>query len=487
MKKHKLELEWQILEESSKGCNAPPLAALTVEIPANSQRPYRLYSYVASVALPLLFLGTWLWVQAQAGVDQVETELQHAAETELWAAAHHDVELAIDLAADPMTPAWHRQFTRDDSTLSALQAIAPTSQLAVDLHVIELENEWAKVQMRVVGANDSVMYRQTRFYRQTAEGWLRTAPSVERWGTLGSLQSDYFVLTFRQHDAEIVAEVAPQLDALYSKLRHTLGLTMSTGDAKMVIEISPTELPGEALLRSAPVDRFVVPSPSHYLAPVDVTDAELLLQSLALLFITKLVDEAIMTNNIYWVRDQVPNTLRLWLLWDLNLPLASWHEEIVQWRLTGVQAASQQKTAPMPHHYAELCALPSVWLPSPVVLSIPLTCDEGDHIPMYAPPPDTLSAAQLEQLATNIFVQVLSPVDNMQMTAQPGDTVILTTLVEYMVIRYGREQLPALLAALGQHKSWTTLSPAVFGVSAAEFAADWHAYLAAHYGLLESR
>jgi hypothetical protein len=63
-----------------------------------------------------------------------------------------------------------------------------------------------------------------------------------------------------------------------------------------------------------------------------------------------------------------------------------------------------------------------------------------------------------------------------------GQTVALATLVEYAVATYGRERLPALVAGIGQHKSWDTPLPTVFGVSAPEFETGWQAYLAAHYG-----
>jgi hypothetical protein len=247
-------------------------------------------------------------------------------------------------------------------------------------------------------------------------------------------------------------------------------------------------MPGAALPHSALIDRFVVPSPSLYLAPANVTNAELILQALALLLVPAALGEAFMDNKVSGVvREQMMNAWRLWLLWDLDLPLASWRKEIVQWRLTGMLAANQAEEAPLPRGYLEFCALRSVWLPYSTIISIPLTCDERDHAPVYAPPSDALSTAELEQLAANVFVQVSSPVDFMHSTVQPGDTVILTTLMDYVVSRYGREQLPVLLAGLGQYKSWATLSPAVFGVSAAEFAAGWHDYLAAHYSLGEDR
>jgi hypothetical protein len=49
------------------------------------------------------------------------------------------------------------------------------------------------------------------------------------------------------------------------------------------------------------------------------------------------------------------------------------------------------------------------------------------------------------------------------------------------VATYGYEQLPVLLDSLADHDDWETLIPAVFGVSAADFEANWLNYLAQHY------
>ena len=64
-----------------------------------------------------------------------------------------------------------------------------------------------------------------------------------------------------------------------------------------------------------------------------------------------------------------------------------------------------------------------------------------------------------------------------------GQTVALATLIEYAMVTYGQDRLPALLAGLGKHEGWETLIPAVFNVSAADFEAGWQIYLAARYDL----
>ena len=50
------------------------------------------------------------------------------------------------------------------------------------------------------------------------------------------------------------------------------------------------------------------------------------------------------------------------------------------------------------------------------------------------------------------------------------------SLIVYVVDVYGCEYIPLLLRALGEHNSWHTLAPAVFGISALEFERGWQAY-----------
>jgi hypothetical protein len=54
-------------------------------------------------------------------------------------------------------------------------------------------------------------------------------------------------------------------------------------------------------------------------------------------------------------------------------------------------------------------------------------------------------------------------------------------VIEYVVATYGRDYLPRLVAAMSEHDSWQSLIPVVFGTSAAEFEAEWQAYLAERY------
>ncbi len=62
-----------------------------------------------------------------------------------------------------------------------------------------------------------------------------------------------------------------------------------------------------------------------------------------------------------------------------------------------------------------------------------------------------------------------------------GGVVAMETLIEYVVATYGRESLPRLIAALGDHPSWNSLIPAVYDISADEFEAAWQSHLAHRY------
>jgi hypothetical protein len=58
----------------------------------------------------------------------------------------------------------------------------------------------------------------------------------------------------------------------------------------------------------------------------------------------------------------------------------------------------------------------------------------------------------------------------------------MTTVLDYIVATYGRDQIPVFITALGDHANWRTLPPAVFQTSAADFEAGWQAYLAEQFG-----
>src|SRR5690606_15435053 len=117
----------------------------------------------------------------------------------------------------------------------------------------------------------------------------------------------------------------------------------------------------------------------RYRAPLALSDAELLVQAMALPLSLQVVAEALAAYNIQSSESShLLPALRLWQLWDLDLPLAQWREAVVAWRLRDFAPLVQGETAVSAHHmperYGELCARHRLWLLSPRELGLPLTC-----------------------------------------------------------------------------------------------------------------
>jgi hypothetical protein len=329
-------------------------------------------------------------------------------------------------------------------------------------------------------------YRQTRFYRRIATAWAPTTPDAALWGPERSLETPSFIFHFRQHDAQVVIAVAPQVESLYTTLRRNFGLPASPGAPKLMIEVSVTQTPADTLTRFHLADPLTVPSPAVYQAPVELSDAELLAQSIALALIEQVLAQARERYQFRVAWQPLVSGLRLWQVWDLALALSAWRGEIVKWLYVERPPIPPGQPFVLPEHYQELCAAHRLWLLSPAQLNIPLTCARAKWEELSFPvrllrdPP-----MRLDQLIVPLRPGEYSEdPDPLHYAApHPGQTVALATLIEYAMAAYGRERLPVLMAGLGHYDRWETLIPAVYGVSPAEFEAGWQAYLSANYSV----
>jgi hypothetical protein len=447
-------------------------------LPDAARRP-RLQRYLWRVAALLLLLAS-----ADGGRGRTDqAALSHPAtdvpvpSRDPSAARHATLQTAT---------AWQRPFVQEDSGLrAAIQTHAPTAQVDGALSTVDVQGDQAVVSLVTIPKNGVPAYRQTRFYRRTATGWLPMAPDVALWGPARSLETPYFVYHFRQNDTQAVITVASQVDDLYTSLRRNLGLSLTPGAQKLIIDVSVTQSPGVAAFSQRTYERFIVPSPAVYWAPVELSDADLLAQSIALLLFDHLLAQASELYQIGRSWQPMLNGLYLWHVWDTGLPLSAWQEAVVKWLYLDLASVSVEPRGLLPDQYEALCAAHALWLMGPVYVGIPLLCNELDQKDQHLSwgelwPP----LARLDRLAVPDPQPWLRDPDRLE--PHPGVPVVLATLVEYAVATYGRERLPALVAGLGQYESWDTLVPAVFGVSAAEFEAGWQAYLAAHYSTLSS-
>jgi hypothetical protein len=208
-------------------------------------------------------------------------------------------------------------------------------------------------------------------------------PAPALWGPARSLETPHFVFHFRQYDAAAVIAIASQSEALYTTLQRNVGLPVTHGVEKLVIEISVTQPTAQAAPWSSAPERVVVPSPAVYLAPVELTDEELLVQAIALPLLAAVLAQANEQYEIDSAWQPLFNGLRLWHIWDLNLPLAAWRRNVVQWTYTNAPSASAEQLVSLPEHYEALCTAHRLWMVSPIELGIPLFCTELDRQPWY--------------------------------------------------------------------------------------------------------
>ena len=482
------EADWERLQ-------APPLPDGK---PAGGRRRH-LQRYVWGVVTLLLLLttgGSWWWRTRPDRQQQAAAE--GMAQPTVSGVAQRPDRFVATAPDHPSDPGWwlrHGQEVLDLRT--AIQTAEPEAHLDVVLHTVELIplhtvefwGEQAVAQVITAGERGAPAYRQTRFYRRLPTGWEQTAPDAALWGPERRLETTFFVFHFRQHDAQAVIAAASQIDALYTTLQRNFGLTIPPGAAKLMIEVSVTQSPGHALFQPHNYEHFVmedhliIASPAVYRVPVELTDADLLAQSIALPLLDQVIVQAGERYPIDSVWQPMLRGVRLWQVWDLDLPLAVWQKAVVQWLYLDLPA-SRSRAAVLPDRYAELCATHKLWLPSPMQINIPLLCAEQDweemNFAMWGPR-DRLT--RLAQLAVPGRPGSYRGSSDRNQVHHPGQTVALATLIEYAVTTYGRERLPVLMVGLGQYDTWETLLPAVYGVSPTEFEAGWQAYLAEHYGV----
>jgi hypothetical protein len=273
-------------------------------------------------------------------------------------------------APDPKSdPGWWLQYS---------QAVRELRMAVQTAETVDIHGERAVARVVVYTEHGEPAYRQTRFYRYTDAGWLRTEPDATLWGPERSLETPYFVYHFRQNDAQAVIAVAPQMDALYTKMRRNFVLPITSGAEKLPIVVSVLQPPGHALSWFSMPDRIIVPSPAIYLAPVELTDADLLAQSLALALSKQVLAQSGQHHAIGGSWQPLLDSLHLWQVWDLELPLAGWREEVVTWLYTTLYITGSRQPPVLPGRYTDLCAAHKFWLPSPMQMHIPLMCAEVD-------------------------------------------------------------------------------------------------------------
>ncbi|MFN8467678.1 MAG: hypothetical protein U0X20_19115 [Caldilineaceae bacterium] len=270
---------------------------------------------------------------------------------------------------------------------------------------------------RTLPSGQPLVYLQTEFYAQTPHGWQRAAPVVAFWGASQELDTPNLHFVFRSADRAAVEQLAPQLEALYTALRRAFGQDLAGANDRLTVEIIPK--------RVAPNERFAAGSlrlTSPLLDDLNIGDAaaDLLGHQARHVLVAEMTDESLQRLPIKEQWRPLVDMLRSWLHYSDTLPIAP------------PGGTNPLPATPDPANSARLADL--------------LGCNP------CADPSIAIGMHGKKELAATM------------------------NLFDFIVATYELDALPALLVGFARYDDWDTLSPAVFGVSADELEAAWHAW-----------
>jgi hypothetical protein len=471
------EQEWQTaqkqLAESSVG--GAPTQAHTIQ--------WLFRWWIPSLLVMLVFAlsgAWWLWDIAQRGLEEIETEIVAAASAEQWNTAPERNQPEVPL---------------QESRILNIESVPVNAGGFISaMEIRELDAEWAVVDLLVQPSADGPTYRQTRVYHYGDQGWVRAKSTAAHWGKAREYESNYFVLHYHSVDEEAVTQAAAQLDALYPSLYNTLFADAPTGE-KVAIFIDPEWTFGGLLPQTTQPDPVTVPSPAATLRPAELPVGDLLLQSAMLALFDHLAEQATERYNLSPGSLGIYGGLRLWLIWEHDLPLARWREPLVEWVFRDPQVAVGAASVAIPTFAHDLCMAHDLWMYSPLDIEVAMWCmrsSEGEEKVMawryYGLPVELPLTSLMYRLDPSD-----TPSDNTSLWTLRGDmslpdpvveSVGLATVFEYTASTYGVERIPLLLEALPHRKRVEALIPAVFGDSLKDFHRGWQAFVAERYGIV---
>ena len=282
-------------------------------------------------------------------------------------------------------------------------------------------------------------------------------------------------LALSPHDEAIVLEIAEASDALYAQLMQDYGVTGAEDGSKLTVDVCADCLPGSHSLREESEARLVVPSPFVCLVPESISHAEILEQAVALELLDSVAAQA---QNQHDIRrsEALLSGIELWQLQEMDLPLSRWPRLAMRWSCGGARVEEGDVALHESEFYSELCADHSIWMIRPNSIYTPVHC-EGRSL---GPSVDSAGWKSIRGMTSDPPALELEGAVGYRTTwaIQSGYLLKAYTVVDYAVSAYGRESLPELVAALGEHGYWTELMPAVYGVSLYEFSLGWQEHVA---------
>ncbi len=426
MARQTVGFEWHVIEDDERWNRLP-----SVEEPP-AQRMYYLttgekWFLIRTVRIVVLIL---VGIVAVTGSSLSPSQLLYQqVEAGIQVALAQEEAAAPTPAPTPSAPPADGQFADWRAWWTGNEKIS--AEAGVRLLQIEPLGEQALASVLInrpaAGWWRSSPYRETRFYEQAATGWVRAKPAPDFWGTQHSLETAHIRFEFTERDLPAVASIAEQIDAHYVSLHQMLNLAPPSLYAKLTFVLEPATVHEWDESNN---DRLRLTSPVLSTIPQSLSDENFLMHQMVSLLIERAVDAAVKETVAAEGRDYSNRwqmmiwALNGWLRTDLLGQPSPWHQ----------QAADhfRQQRADQPLFYLRDLA---AWN----------------------------SRAEGEQ------ARVM------------GEYAAAESVIAYAVATYGRDYLPALVHGFGEHRFWSNLIPAIYGVSAETFEAGWNEYLAEHY------
>ena len=500
------QFEWQVLADDTAWQTAQMPTGLNDEQPRtqpqyNRNRRLLLWSLLCGV-LCVVMAGYLLVRRAEAGLHTVETQVQQAVEAEAWTGRNQQTRLATGGSNDPPSG---QAYIKPEYVHFAPAPGAAKDLPAPQVEIVNLQDNRVMARVRVepasLGAASSASpaYRETRFYRQTADGWQRTALDSALLDLWRNLETIHFHIHFPQVDDQAVKQAGPRLDALYEQMRKDYGLPANDNDTKVTLEVAvPDSLDPPPVTHLDTGNRTItVTTPTLLEVPEGMADADILFQSVIYPLSALLQAEALQHHEDRWrinAGDWRPllNALDLWQMWhsgDGSVRLLAWRSELfgtaftqtVQHGLPNAGAAEQP-----------LCAIYQIWGITNFTTFTDLACSQLIHaapgkwsmpleirvIPDGLNPNGFVSPAYFSTARLPTPTAYSTPGSVRVGLQDQNSFIALEAVIDYAAATYGRERLPALFEACGVYSGWDDLIPALFGVSPADFEQGWQAYIA---------
>ena len=196
--------------------------------------------------------------------ERIAFQIQSVIDLETRAFAKGEIDLFL-AQQDPTSPSWYQRRAR--CTVAGLQPARARASLSCAHTLADVAPGGTSLssppQVQATGLRGNVAWaevvsgaqrtRQVRFYRQTDQGWLHTAPDGSYWGNALGQTHDGLTIHYRERDLPHLETLIQHASAIDSELCATLDCP---AEDRLTIQFIPHSM-GPALLD----DRIVLGSP----------------------------------------------------------------------------------------------------------------------------------------------------------------------------------------------------------------------------------